>query len=241
MEESACFLLSNLFNSTLVLMFSWRLVPRNEELKYKISLDGLNILALSHVSFVTRTKEDSHGRSFIRELIIPNFPEVTPAPRKISSIAYASIKRAIHPSRNKYPIYGARGILWRLFPRQSSRLKGHLIWINARFLGETSRRDAQIYSAKSKPQRDRGYQVTNYFESPSIKPKVACRPNEHESARLIERRTYLELSRSADRENLDGGSGEETLFVGFRGERGKGKRGGEIKKERKSSAGSAAT
>jgi len=111
MEESACFLLSNLFNSTLVLVFSWRLVPRNEELKYKISLDGLNILALSHVSFVTRTKEDSHGRSFIRELIIPNFPEVTPAPRKISSIAYASIKRAIHPSRNKYPIYGARGIL----------------------------------------------------------------------------------------------------------------------------------
>jgi len=61
--------------------------------------------------------------------------------------------------------------------------------------GEASR-GARIYSAKSKPQRDRGHQVTNYFESPSIKSKVACRLNEHESARLIEHRTYPELSLS---------------------------------------------
>jgi len=60
-----------------------------------------------------------------------------------------------------------------------------------------AKRGARIYSAKSKPQRDRSYQVTNYFEFPSIKSKVACRPNEHESARLIEHLTYLEFSRFA--------------------------------------------
>ena len=77
-----------------------------------------------------------------------------------------------------------------------------------------AKRGARIYSAKSKPQRDRSHQVTNYFEFPSIKSKVACRPNEHESARLIEHRTYLELSRSADRE-YDGREIGRMLFVSF--------------------------
>lgn len=81
-----------------------------------------------------------------------------------------------------------------------------------------AKRGARIYSAKSKPQRDRSHQVTNYFEFPSIKSKVACRPNEHESARLIEHRTYLELSRSAAICGSDhGGESSRTLFVGFRG------------------------
>lgn len=62
-----------------------------------------------------------------------------------------------------------------------------------------AKRGARIYSAKSKPQRDRSHQVTNYFEFSSIKSKVACRPSEHESTRLIEHRTYLELSRSAEK------------------------------------------
>lgn len=167
-----------------------------------------------------------HGQSsfyeFTTRLISHNFPEETL--RKIqyvSFITYASIKRVICLSYRATNIrYGtrrdAKGKRRRMgsnayFPSKFP-IKWHLIWINARFLeGESeaqagrwdrtkrgeAKRGARIYSAKSKPQRDRSHQVTNYFEFPSIKSKVACRPNEHESARLIEHRTYLELSRSA--------------------------------------------
>lgn len=49
------------------------------------------------------------------------------------------------------------------------------------------RDEAREYILRSRNRRRPWpHQVTNYFESPSIKSKVACRPNEHESARLIE-------------------------------------------------------